>query len=89
MEAEVNITDQEIYEELARVLGFEDIQEDDPDALTVAQLCELFGCSEPTAKKRAEAAVRQGKMKRLKVRRPDSRGRKMIMTVYKLIKEGE
>lgn len=89
MDRELSVTEDEIRQRLAEVLGFADIVEDDPDALTVAQLCELFGCSEPTAKKRAEAAVRQGKMKRLKVRRPDSRGRKVIMTVYKLIKGGE
>jgi ribosomal protein L16 Arg81 hydroxylase len=84
-ERELGVSESEIHEAWRRALGFDE-SPDDPEAKSVADLAEWFGCSTSSAKRRADLAVKDGTMERLQVnrrRKGDQVMRKL--TVYRLL----
>ena len=67
-------------------LGLEDIQLDDPNALTVRQLAKLWNCSECQARQRTNKLIRMNKAKRIQIYRTSDEGTPRRVYAYILVK---
>ncbi len=87
MDARLEVSAEQIRQEWAIALGLEDLVEDSDDILSVRQIAEMFSCEVNAAGNRAQAAVENGTMERVRIKRAGSDGRSLIMNGYRLVQK--
>ncbi len=85
MDRVLNVSDAEIQDALASMLGLDDLDEDDPSFFAIGDLAAKFGMSWQAAAHRLKRAVKEGRAEERHVRRPGADGRMMTLLVYRPI----
>ena len=85
LDAKLGVSEEQIRQEWADVLGLGDIMPDDPEARSTRELAEIMGISRSAVENRMRVAMQEGRAERLHVMRAGSDGRIMEMYVYRMI----